>query len=191
MDDIQFWIYVIFAIIYFVARNFKKDKKKQVPGRPSQSDETTTNTQPQSFEELLEEITGRRSVTSQNNPDDRRISEAADPLEDPPKERYLEPKPWEVKEDEIQRTNDIAREGNNRKFADDESRRIYEESIKRAEGADIDYALDKKYANKKVIRSTAEEDETNELANEIKEMFQNADSARKAVIMSEIFNRKY
>jgi PAB1-binding protein PBP1 len=187
MDDIQFWIYVIFAIIYFVARNFKKASKKPTGKRSATDDqqEQPQVPQPQSFEELLEEITGRRSVRQTPPPEEDNAPEA---IED---ERYLQPKPWEEKERKIEHANEFEREGRNRKFADDESRRVYEESIKRAEGAEIDYSVDEKFASKKVLRSTAEEVEENHFAKEIKEMLQNSDSARKAVILGEILNRRY
>lgn len=187
MDNIQFWIYVIFAIIYFVARNFKKDNKKSPPGQPQDpaSDTTTSRPQPQSFEDLLEEITGRRTVATptQEQAFDRPVEE-----ED---ERYMQPKPWEEKERKIERANEFEKEGRNRQFADEESRRVYEESIKRAEGADLRYEVDEKFASKKVLRETAEEKETNEFAAEINAMLRDSNEARKAVILGEILNRKY
>ena len=187
MDNIQFWIYVIFAIIYFVAKNFKKTQKEDTPQRPSRrvNPDGRSTPQPQSFEELLEEITGRKSIKTQEE-------DVQDPFEPRPvMERYQEPKPWEEKEREIARRNEFELEGRNRKFADEESRRVYEESIKLAEGAVLDYGVDQKYASKKVLRETAEEKQTNKMASEIKAMLSNPDDARKAVILSEIFQRKY
>lgn len=188
MDNIQFWIYVIFAIIYFVAKNFNKQNKKSSQNRPSASpqEEGSSRPQPQSFEDLLEEITGRRTVQQK-----RQQEVEADPFDEFEEERYLQPKPWEVKESKIEQANEFEREGRNRQFADEESKRIYEESIKRAEGALLDYSVDEKYASKKVLRETAEIKEINPVAEEIRNMLRNPSETRKAVILSEILNRKY
>ena len=186
MDNIQFWIYVIFAIIYFVARNFKKADKNQQPARPPRRSGEAGDTfnQPQSFEELLEEITGRKSIRKEVEEEELFDFE-------PGVERYQQPKPWEEKERERELRNEFEREGRNRQFADAESRRVYEESIKLAEGAVLDYGVDEKYASKKVIRETAEEKKQNMLAAEIKDMLSNSQDARKAVILSEILQRRY
>ena len=64
MDDIQLWIYILFAIIYFVARGMLKKTKTKLPSQPQSSLETEVNPsqQPVSFEELLQEITGKRPL---------------------------------------------------------------------------------------------------------------------------------
>ena len=75
-----------------------------------------------------------------------------------------------------------------RQFADDESRRIYEESIKQAE-----VPVEEEVKSKKPILATnrKEDVEENEFAKEIRSMLQNTDSARKAVVLGEILTRKY
>ena len=185
MDNIQFWIYVIFAIIYFVAKNFKKGSKNQ--DSPDPREQRPQPTQAQSFEDLLEEITGRKSLKEQP----KQEIEEPDPFAEAFEERYLQPKPWEAEVQERQAKEQREMEGRNRQFADDESRRVYEESIKRAEGAGIEYSLDEHYASRKVLRSTAEEKDGHSIASEIKEMLDNTADARKAVILGEILNRKY
>ena len=188
MDDIQFWIYVIFAIIYFIAKNFKKNNTKTPQkGKPRTDQEGEARMpQPQSFEDLLEEISGRRTVSKPP------VQEEAfdDSFEDQEEARYLQPKPWES-EQSIETADEFEQEGRNRKFADEESKRIYEESIKRAEGADLPYEVDEKFASKKVLRETAEEKETNKFAEEINDMLRDRNDARKAIILGEILNRKY
>jgi hypothetical protein len=183
MDNIQFWIYVIFGIIYFVARNFKK--KSQEKKQPSTDGaEGSGETVPaQSFEELLEEITGRKSVKPESRPV---IEEESD--------RYMQPKPWE---EEVKQVIDsrsaFEKEGETRAFADEESRRVYEESVKRAEGSDLVYEVDEKYANSKVLleTATAEGGKENKVADEIREMLTNTSGARKAFIAGEIFQTRF
>jgi hypothetical protein len=188
MDNIQFWIYIIFAIIYFIAKNARKKPNKKAPSDSNRrgGQQQTQRPQPQSFEDLLEEITGRKSLKEEPV-----VIDEADEINQETEERYLAPKPWQEKEEEIRRRNEIEREGNNRRFADDESRRIYEESIRRAEGANIDYRPDESYSDKKVLRETAEDIEENAFVTDINNMLSNSDSAKKAVILSEILNRKY
>ena len=75
-------------------------------------------------------------------------------------------------------------------FSDEESRRVYEESIKRVEGQK-DYKSGKQYKIKKVLKEKAEDKKVNRLADEIKSMLQSPESAKKAIILSEILNRRY
>ncbi|MFT4736246.1 MAG: hypothetical protein ACI8QD_000373 [Cyclobacteriaceae bacterium] len=185
MDNIQFWIYVIFGIIYFVARNFKKKSQEKAKNQPSiEGAEGNGETVPaQSFEELLKEITGRKSVKPESRPV---IEEESD--------RYLQPKPWEEEVKQVIDSRSIfEKEGETRAFADEESRRVYEESMKRAEGSEFDYEVDKKYANSKVLleTETAEGGKENKVADEIREMLTNTSSARKAFIAGEIFQTRF
>lgn len=68
MDDLQFWLYIIVVVIYFIARGRKKLKQantnapRQAPGqRPApQTTSTTREERPPTFEELLKEITESR-----------------------------------------------------------------------------------------------------------------------------------
>ncbi|MFY0685802.1 MAG: hypothetical protein JXQ90_01485 [Cyclobacteriaceae bacterium] len=187
MDDIQFWIYLVFAAIYFIGKALKKKNKPPVNRpRPQSPLETETEladrpqtSRPATFEELLEEITGQKSL------------EPETPVEESVEEK---PVPFYEEQKEIipvQKDESIEMEGRNRQFADEESKRIYEESIKRAEGFNIGFEPDEKFSSKKVLRSTAEEETENEFASEIKSMLQNPDDAKKAIILSEILNRKY
>ena len=188
MDNIQFWIYVIFAIIYFVAKNYKKGNKKsrQQPNQQTIGQEKTSAPQPQSFEELLEEITGRRKV---QEPSQKEINTPNNTEEE--LDRYQQPKPWEEQERKIEEANDFEKEGRNRQFADEESKRVYQESIKRAEGANLEWAVDSKYANSKVLRETAEEKVASPFIADIREMLADSNETKKAIILSEILNRKY
>lgn len=163
MDD-QIWFYIIAAVIYFLTR---KKKKKAQPQQPQSSSESAPSPQqkPISFEELLKEIT--EGKTQEQSEHEVVVDQ---------------PEPVQVEE--------IKKEGRSRQFADDESRRIYEDSIKRAEEIDIPFEADEDYASKKLFKH-ADIEEEHTIADEIREGLQSTDSARKAIIYSEILNRKF
>ncbi len=174
MENIEFWVYIIFAVIYFLARGLrKKSKPKPVarPQSPLETDDGDTRQPPVSFEDLLEEITGRKTLEKTEE-----IIEPAEPEEKPAGPPEETPK---------------FEEGKTRRFSDEESKRVYEESIRQAEGFEIDYGTADPYQSKKVTRETAELEEENKLAEEVRAMLQDTDSARKAIILSEIIGRKY
>lgn len=162
MND-QIWYYIIFAIIYFLFRR-KKKKPNQTPNT-AKTDAPQKRPQPVSFEELLKEITDQR---------------------EPEQVVVEEPKPAPVPEPVKQEEKEVR----TRKFADDESRRIYEESIQRAQEVDIEYKPNEHYATGKLVRSVEVESEPT-IADEIREALKSRNSARKAIIYGEILNRRY
>ena len=167
MDDFSFWWYIIAAVIYFLTRG----KKKQQPNSRPGSDNNPPKSQPKSFEELLKEITEGR------------------PQEEPTYEQ--EPVVIEPAEAETEEENRRL-EGERRAFADEESRRVYEESIKMAEGADIEFAPDESFQEPRLFKGSGTDDEEEEwsIADEIRDGLNSAE-AKKAVIYSEILNRRY
>ena len=165
MDDFSFWWYIIAAVIYFITRG--KKKKEQPNSRPG-SENNPTPSQPKSFEDLLREITEGR----------------------PSEKTTYKQEPVEIVSDEKEEDN-YKLEGEHRAFADDESRRVYEESIKMAEGADIEFERDEHFQQPRVFKGlqNIEEDEWT-IADEIRDGL-NSTEAKKAVIYSEILARKY
>jgi hypothetical protein len=185
MDNIQFWIYVVFAALYFLSRAMKKkpeqNRPKQRPRSPLETEDSTSSSKPyerpKSFEELLAEFTGES--TGKKKEEEYEVEEPepfADAFE---KVSSAGEKRYEDRSFED--------EGTKRSFADDESRRIYEESIKRAEDNAIEFSRDEKFLkeDKKLQRKGSE------IAADIKASLQNRDQARKAVIYAEILNRRY
>lgn len=169
MEDNKIWFYIIAAVIYFLTRK-KKKKPQQQTAAPTEANRPQQTKQPVSFEDLLKEITeGREPEAPQ-----------AEVIEEIPETVYEE-------EEETRQTG-------KRHFADDESRRIYEESIARAEevepGHDHKFEPDDDYASKKMFK-TEDVDKGPTIADEIREGLQGSDSARKAIIYSEILNKKY
>ncbi len=180
MDDFSFWWYIIAAVIYFLTRSRKK-KSTQRPSRPGSENNPEPQAPPKSFEDLLREITGE-----------------GQPEVPPPTVRELTPAEQEEekrKEEEqrLRKEEESRRlEGERRVFADEESRRVYEESIKQAEGFDIEYGPDEKFKEPRLFRQHSQEEEEEEytIADEIRDGL-SSDEARKAIIYSEILNRRY
>ena len=162
MEDYNFLWYILAAIIYIISRS---RKKKQAPNsRPGSENAPPPERKPVSFEELLREVTGEGEPEPAPEPVQRRQT------------------PVETKERESQRL-----EGKRRAFADEESKRIYEESIKKAEGADIDYKRDEHFRLSSSFQEQEEEEYT--FADEIRDGI--AADPTKAIIYNEILSRKY
>ncbi len=176
MDDIQTWIYIIIGLIYFIVRSMKKKapeaSDQSLPRSGGSQPVDTERRRPKTFEELLKEFTD-----PQGSRDEAReievIEEEDEPIREPRKEEFIE-------------------EGKTRRFSDEESRRVYEESIKKAEGYELEYNTDDKYHTEKLIAIPHDhEEENDEVVDEIKEMLEDPRDAKKAIILSEILNRRY
>lgn len=182
MDDFNLWWYLIAAVIYFLTRA-KKKKKAQGPNptsqqpRPNQSRPGTENippSRPKTFEELLEEITGQK--------------EEVKPVEQEPV--VIEPVKTRYEIEEEERAEQRRLEGERRIFADDESKRVYEDSIKQAEGADIKFERDEHFKQARLSKQPEVEEDEYTFADEIRDGLSSSE-ARKAVIYSEILNRRF
>lgn len=177
MDDFQTILYIVVGIIYFLSRALKKKKPPVKPSRSGEDfdDEAQESTPPKplTFEELLREFTEGKEAEE---------------------ERPARPAPVPVKRSSSQMTaraeedDDEILEPAKRRFADDESRKIYEASVRTAENLKTDVSTQPEYGFK---RYEDHRDEVPSLGAEVAEMLQDADGARKAVILSEILNRKY
>jgi len=168
MEDYKIVWYILAAVIYFLTR---RKKKKAPADRPGSENNPSPQSPTKSFEDLLKEITGE----GQREPEPEAREEV--------KERE------EVKWEEA--VEDQRLEGERRAFADDESRKVYEESIKRAEGFDLDYEPDEHYREPRLFKGdTPSEEEQYTFADEIRDGL-SSDEARKAIIYSEILTRKY
>ncbi|MFY0600658.1 MAG: hypothetical protein JXR03_13380 [Cyclobacteriaceae bacterium] len=180
MDNIQFWVYLAFGAIYLITRMMKKKKGENQPeGSADQSTERSYK-KPVSFEDLLKEFTQVEDVEPQEDEyadQQRRIEEARAEEESLQKQK---------EEEEI---DSINQDHTHRRFADDESREIYEKSIVQAEGADLSFERDEHFKTKLNRQEEVEEGST--IGSEILASLQDADQAKKAVILSEILNRKY
>jgi hypothetical protein len=176
MEDFNVLWYIAAAIIYFLTRS---KKKKPTQSRPGTENNPAPQKQPKTFEDLLKEITGE-AVTEPELVEPEVISESQKTRQSPKEKTPLE----EAKEQQ-------RLEGERRAFADDESRRIYEESIKRAEGFKIEYEPHEHYAESRIFKGQGvEEVKEYTFADEIRDGLSSTE-ARKAIIYSEILSRKY
>lgn len=172
MDDIQFWLYLLFAVIYFISRSFKKKEPAQPPRRVNRPDyeQETPPRKAVTFEELLREFTEAREE------------------KEPTREVVVEEEKPAIRE--IPKKKPVFEEGRTQFFADEESRRVYEESIKMAEGADIRFERDDHFKTK--LRSRSEQEESSgSFASDLRDMLREGDGAKRAVVLAEILNRKY
>ena len=169
MDDFNFWWYIIAAVIYFLTRG--KKKKQPTNSRPGTENRPQTS-QPKSFEDLLKEIT-----------------EGREPEPEPAKS-IPQQKPVVIRDEEEERRKAREAEGRKRMFADDESKRVYEESIKMAEGADLEFNPSEHYREPRLFKGEEEVDKEPTIADEIRDGL-NTSEAKKAIIYAEILNRKY
>lgn len=184
MDDLNIWWYLIAAVIYFITRAKKKKKgqdtspRSQQPrpnsSRPGSENNPPPGQAPKTFEDLLKEITGEREVEPE-------------PVRQEPMVIANEKTARELEEE--RRTEQRRLEGERRAFADEESRRVYEESIKQAEGSDLKF---ERHEHFKKLRATevATDEDTYTFADEIRDGLSSSE-ARKAVIYAEILNRRF
>ncbi len=169
MDSIRIVFFVIGAIIFIVTRVAKANKNKANPPRKqARPNSAPQQPLPTSLEEMLKEF-GQQSP-SQKSP--KPVSKS-------------KPAPV-VKQFE---------EGKDRRFSDERSREIYEESVKRAEGFDLKFEPDSNFSNNRTkfgegaIRKDIHK--KNPLIASLREDLKNPNSTKKAIILSEILNRKY
>ncbi|MEO9474067.1 MAG: hypothetical protein ABJG41_00980 [Cyclobacteriaceae bacterium] len=173
MDDIQFWLYLGFGLIYFIVRQMKKKNASEQEQSPQDAPTEKPYKKPVTFEELLREFTGETTE-----------EEKEVVLED-----YSELKKEEDHKEEVKPYKYTEDDHSRRRFADDESRKIYENSIKQAEGAELVFERDNNFKSKMTRKEQQEADSA--FGREILESLQDADQAKKAVVLSEILNRKY
>ena len=169
MDDFNFWWYIIAAVIYFLTR--KKKKQSQSKPKPNTENIPTPKSPPRSFEELLQEITEGR-VT-------KKAEQGATEIDKKKEESLASPEKLTGSESHERRV-----------FADDESKRVYDESIKMAEGAVIDFERDDNFKVTKISTIHSGDKKSTSYAEELMDGF-NIDEAKKAIIYNEIFSRKY
>lgn len=161
--DIENYFYVILAVIYFLSRVLKG--KKQIPQEDSYEEQESTGKKTVTFEDLLKEFTDEKEVEIE---EPEAVEEAPiEPVEDQRPRSYRSP------------------------YSDEETKSIFEKSIREAENISQDEAGEENKLIFKEFKPYQEEDDTNEFATELKEMLQSADGGKKAIILSEILTRRY
>lgn len=194
--DREVIIYIVFAIIYFVVRMLKK--KQQPPDATERDFEQEagqggqpTSERPVSFEDLLRELTGQKQP-----------QQASPPPEEPrapgrnQRRAFQFPSDGDNYEDVHEEWEDkdvaVLKEGSTtRVFADEESKRIYEQSISQVKSQEDELGKQLEKAKSRFKEFEIQEEETSAVREEIVEMLQSSEGAKKAIILSEILNRKY
>ena len=192
MEDFRTIFYVILAIIFIVSRVMKSNKsKKQAPParrrpNPNQGGNAPQGKRqaPTSFEDLLKEFAeeaneqerGSQQVSQREQRSTLSSREERPAARPQPKERQFE-------------------EGRTRRFSDEESRKIYEESVKRAEGFDIDFKADEKFKSRRTKFGEGAVESSHHKSNpiiaSIKKDLKDPQSIKKAFILGEVLNKKY
>lgn len=172
MDNLQLWIYIIFGILYFLSRSMRKNKSNRKPISPLETQENQEKRPPVSFEDLLREITEQRNEETAQAPREISDTTAADTSSSQSENR---PKPASKSSRNVISPS-----------KDEESKKIYEKSIAAAsEEEPITFERDRHF--KAVVGDT----HTKDASSTIKQWLSNPQEAKKAIILSEILNRKY
>lgn len=187
MDNIQFWLYVIVAVIYLISAARKKAKKQNQPedfpettSREREFDEPTTQRpKPVTFEELLREITEGKLATPPPVPE--RSAEYSQPKPQPEYVDYDD----EI-EDEQKSLEEVA-------IDEERTTKIYEEAKKMAfYRPSLEETLKVQDVNTTYGKFAAFEakQDTNLLLEYTKDL-RDPKGFKKALILSEILNRKH
>jgi len=183
MEDYKILIYIVLSILYFLFKGRGK-KKKPVTRRkaqPQQAEQDSSGKKkPKSFEELLAELSGENREeeerTSQSSGEGEILSESEEikPLSEQVDERPIH---QEVSQEEYENADETLKE-------------LYKKG-ERLKSIDELVDIEKVSAKSDRFREFERENEENVFAKEIREGLSNPDSAKKAIVYAEIFNRKY
>ena len=179
MDDLELYIYIALGAIYFLSRASRK-KKPVTPPKNRQNtdtgggyDQTTRKEKPVTFEDLLREFTGQKEETvydyeEENREPDRSYDE--DDYyqeEDQGRGKYETEEPAEYKSFE-----EVYNVSNDLKTLDEQ--------------VDLEQAKKKRFEEYKI-----EEGVNIHTAKRFRELLQNKDSIKDAIILKEILDRRY
>ncbi len=163
--EFENYFYVLLAVIYILSRVLKNRRKVA-------QDETLMDKQPKqgkkpvSFEDLLKQF-GAEKEGEEIEKVEREVVQEVEEIEEPPREYKSI-------------------------HSDEEAKSIFEKSIKEAELiSEKEATAENKALAFKEFKPYQKKDESNEFANEIRELLQTPYGGKKAVILAEILNRKY
>jgi hypothetical protein len=184
MDNLQFWIYIIIAVIYTISRAIKKGKQSVEQGRTEKKDIETSEggsmgEKPISFEDLL------REITEAKQPKPKQAYTRPEKPVSKPQPAYVDYDD-DLKE-EAETLEDVNYDYRKAKAYDYEKakpevilRSSLEESLA-GQKKDVDYGRFKEFSIKK--RHSVLDDYVAEL--------KKPSGFKKAVVMSEILNRRF
>jgi hypothetical protein len=190
MDNFQFWLYIIIAVIYVIGRALKKGKQeRQAPQEPMEREANAPFGDREfprqlTFEELLREITESKQPKPKSQPVPKPLNEVATPKPTPAYVDYDD----DLKE-EIEDLEDVNYEARSQERVTE----IYEKAKSEAflrpsleetlikEKKDLTYSRFKEFSTGR--KSTLLDEYVAEL--------RNPSGFKKAVVMSEILNRRF
>ncbi|HEX5171390.1 MAG TPA: hypothetical protein VFW11_19570 [Cyclobacteriaceae bacterium] len=187
MDNLQFWIYIIIAVIYVISRALKKGSQDGSSSRPSDKDFETPEggklPKQLSFEELLREITESKQPKPRPQPTPRPIQKTI------PK-----PKPAFVDYDEdIEEEEKDLEDVNYNYKRQNQANEIYERAKSEAfsrpslEETLLKEQKDVSYSRFREFSMTG----TNRLLDEYIAELRKPSGFKKAIVLSEILNRRF
>ncbi len=188
MDNFQFWLYIIIAVIYVISRALKKGKEQAPQGQPGETDVETPSNEGEipkqlTFEELLREITESRQPKPKAQPVLRPVQKVT-PKPEPSFVDYDDDLNEEAEEledvnyeyEKQDRTFDIYEKAKKEAFL----RPSLEETLYK-EKKEIDYSRFKEFS---ITRR-------NTLLDEYVKELRTPSGFKKAVVLSEILNRRF
>ena len=162
--------YIIAAVIYVVSRLLKSKPKEGTNEYPDQD----TQRRPMSFEDILRELGGETTVEEE---------EPYRPV--PEKSKSQEKLPDTISRAEPSRQQAFEK-------VDNEVKNLYEKSVSEAKKIKtIDELVDYDQPREKILKEAPLIRKRNTGASTISKMLRNKSEARKAIILSEIIQRKY
>jgi hypothetical protein len=174
MDDIQVLLYIVIGLFYFISKFIKK---KPVPQKPvqkpaSSANDTNAPRRPLTFDELLKEFTQPRQEENEIE-----VEEEEDVFIDTRDEGSKNAEPTYKPQ---------------YSFSDAVTKRNFEESQRLAAASKrIEEAGIEQDTTFKSFKIPSRKEQKNEVADGVMEMLRDVDGAKRAVILAEIFNRKY
>jgi FtsZ-interacting cell division protein ZipA len=202
MDLLQVFIYVALAIIYFMFKAFgDKSKQNKAPGgSPLDTEEPLDSPRrqrgPTTFEELLGELDKREQQPATGNTATKKAEEAGRSVREVAERKYQEGK-REVEAKTKQLNKTIRQERKRLTVEKEPEAPTPEKNIPRYENRasrvnyDIPEQADYEGLDDKRQRFTPFETEKPPAIHPVAALFQNAQSARTAFLLSEILKRKY
>ena len=179
MDDLELYIYIALGVIYFLSRAFRKKKQVAPPQNKRKADSgedyagAPQKEKTVTFEDLLREFTGQKE-----EPEYDYVEEAEEPDRSYDEESYY-------REEEQNAEEYTATEEVEYKSYDE----VYNVS---KDLKTLDEQVDLKLAEKKRFDKYKIEEGVNiHTAKRFRELLQNKDSIKDAIILKEILDRKY
>mgnify|MGYP001552152112 CR=1 FL=1 len=179
MDDLELYIYIALGVIYFLSRAFRKKKPAAPPQNQrnadsrSDYDQTSQKEKPVSFEDLLREFTGQKEKPVYDYEEEN----------EGPDETYNEDNYYQEEE---QNKEEYETEEELEYKSYDEVYNVNKDLKTLDEQVDLELTKKKRFEEYKIEKGV-----NIHTAKRFRELLQNKDSIKDAIILKEILDRKY